>query len=94
MQHLTFADVLEMGFDTVIVQSCGYDEGRVCPTYQPFKHKRDIVFKVHVFSNPIDGYLDHRTFFLKEDESKLDYILQDDGKVYVDAPVIGADIEY
>lgn len=94
MQHLTFKEVLERGFKEVTVQSYGYDEGRVCPVYQPFKHKKDIVFKVHVFSNPIDGYLDHRTFFLKEDESELDYILQDDGKVYVDDPVIGANIEY
>ena len=98
MQHLTFKEVLERGFNEVTVQSYGYDEGRVCPIYQPFKHKRDIVFEVHIFEHneeePIDGYLDNKTFFLKEDENSLDFIYKDDGKVYLDDPWIGADIDY
>ena len=99
MEHLTFREVLQRGTQEVIVQSYGYDEGRVCPCYQPFAHKKNITFKVKIWepteADPtLDGYLENRTFWLKEDESNLDYILKDDGKVYLDDPNIGADIDY
>ena len=91
MEHLTFKEVLQRGFKTVVVQSYGYEEGRVCPTWQPFKNKINITFRVVSWGD--DGYLENKVYFLKEDESKLDYYIKDN-VVYVDDPLLGADIDY
>ena len=105
MKYLTFKELLHTDIEEVIVQSYGYDEGRINHCYQPFKNKRNIHFRVVRF-NPtevdptdstlptLDGYLSHNTFWLKEDEYDLTFILKDDGKVYLDDPDIGADIDY
>lgn len=89
MEYLSFSEILERGFKTVIVQAYGYQEGRVMPSWQPFRTRRNITFKV----NPV-GYLEHQTFILMENEEDLEYILKDDGKVYLNDPDIMADRDY
>ena len=93
MKHLTFKDVVTQGFNKVIVQTFGFEEGRIFPVWQPFGKKKDIVFRIVVLHKERgEAYLEHSTFFLKENEDKLDYILKD-GRVYLDDPLLGADIE-
>ena len=95
MEQLTFTECLERGIREIVIDSYGYEEGRVMPIWQPFKHKRAIPFRVYIDFNDLgDSVIFNQTFFLKESEWGLDYILQDDGTVHVDDPLIGADIDY
>lgn len=90
---LTFKEVLEQEYQEVIVVADGYNEGRVFPVWQPFKRDRKIVFKVNRFGYS-EGYLEHKTFTILDNEDKLEYELKDDGKVYLYYPEIMADVEY
>lgn len=90
--RLSFKEVVELGFKEVTVQSWGYTEGRIFNTYQPFKTKRDITFKV-VPLGENDAYLENKTFVLLENEDKLDYEWKGT-KVYLDDPEIMAEIRY
>lgn len=89
--RLTFQEVIKLGFTEVTVQADGYQEGRVLSTWQPFKHKRDIVFKIIPLRKG-EGYLEHKTFILKDNEDDLDYYWEG-SKVYVRDAEIMADID-
>ena len=91
---LTFKEVIKLGFTEVIVQADGYQEGRVLSTWQPFRHRRDITFKIIPLGKN-DGYLEHKTFILKDNEDDLDYYWNtEDNKIYVKDAEIMADIDY
>lgn len=92
---MTWTDVLRSGATEVIIDSYGYLEGRVNPTWQPFKHKRELKFEVHRFEDG-DAYLKYpnNTFYLLDSEIDLTYELRSDGSIHVNDPELGSDIDY
>lgn len=90
---LTFKEVLEQGCREVIVVADGYTEGIVFPVWQPFGKDRKILFKVNRYGY-YEGYLYNKTFNILDDEYKLDFVLEDDGKVYLYYPELRALVEY
>lgn len=88
---MTLKEVAKIGIKKVMVVSYGYTEGRVCKTYQPFNKPRNIIFDIKPIGD--DYYLDHRTFYMLEDEDRLEYTVENN-YAYVYDPEIGADIDY
>lgn len=90
---LTFKEVLEQEYREIIVVADGYTEGIVFPVWQPFGKDRKILFKVNRLGD-YEGYLYNKTFTILDDEYKLDYVLKEDGKVYLYYPELRALVEH
>jgi len=92
---MTWTEVLKSDATEVTIESWGYTEGRIISHYEPFKRKRNLKFEIHRTDDG-DAYLEYpnNTFYLRESEIDLHYEQRSDGKIYVDDPEIGSDIDY
>lgn len=86
VKELTWEEVLQNDeIKTVTILSYGYVEHSIFGGhFEPFRHKREIVFKVNRGFN----MLENPTFFLDDDESTLVFQKGANGKIYVDDPDI------
>ena len=69
---MTLQDIINLGYTSVVVKVSGYQEVGVFGCYQPFRTIRSITFEI----NPKIMTLDHKTFWINDEES-LDYTIED-----------------
>ena len=83
---MTWQEVLQSNYKTVIVQSYGYTErSSFSSHFEPFAHFREFKFKI----DREDNMLYHNWLFLDELESELNFE-EKDGKLYVFDPDLWA----
>lgn len=85
---MTWEQIINLGYDSVIVESYGYNEVNIFGIhFEPFKNKREFVFNVRGnLDNPEECWLDHPWLNLTDPESELEFKLRDDNKVYLFDP--------
>lgn len=92
MEHktLTWAEVLKSSHNEVIVESYGYTErSSFSSHFEPFKNKRQFIFKIDRCENPKYSMLEHKWLILEDREDSLPFI-EKDGKLYLDDPDLWA----
>lgn len=88
MKIMTWNEVLKSNYETVIIQSYGYEERSFIGShFEPFSHLREFVF--HIDRDPGWESLDHKWLYLDEPESELSFE-EKDGKLYVFDPDLWA----
>ena len=80
---MKWREVLKSNYETVTVQSYGYTEGRIISHFEPFAHKKDIVF--NIVRDGRWSNLENDTFFIDENYNDLDFE-ERDGELYLDDP--------
>lgn len=90
-KNITWQEVLASEERCVIVQSYGYTEHSLFGGhFEPFRRKRDISFEIDRIWNT----LDNQTFHLEESPNNLDFLMDSQGRIYLDDPDIWARPDY
>ena len=90
MKTLTWKQVLQSSHNEVIVESYGYEaRNSFSSHFEPFKNKRQFIFKIDRCSNPKYSSLYHKWLMLEDYEQDLTF-LERDGKLYLDDPDLWA----
>lgn len=89
---MTWKQIIDLGYNSVIVESYGYDEVHAYGThFEPFRNKREFVFNIKGnLDDPENCWLDHPWLNLTDSESELEFELRNDHKVYLNDPELFA----